>query len=605
LFHFDFKSWLRLALFFSVFSHNLAYCLDFPDLNKISHHEKWLSLLHVNDGIPRIKDPKFLLSHINFSPTRELKETLKLIEEKPQEAICRFPARYLFLEDYFTFKDNNLVNIDSCKELKRYSDYVPFDEVSLIFASEVISSASSMMGHTFLSVKGNNINSTEVKHSVSFFTEFSSINPFSIFYDAIIGGMDGFFIVRPYSVDVEQYVDNEGRNLWSYSLDMTKQEKALLKLHIWELKNIEISYLFQSYNCATLTLYLLSLIKPELKLEEKWFVSPVDVAKAVSKLDMATSQGVTLASEWELSMLRSKISYKLQQSIESFFHSGNKLDLEFLDKSTRLVAMRYIQLLSQINPELVNSKNSQYLQLNNRKQIDNIEQLTLDLTSYKNPTKSPQDTALGIAYSEDSENNYVDFTFLPASHYLYGDNRQYFSESELKMGELSLRADIKNSKLSVQSIVLYSVKSLVPTTQLNPSLSGTFFLGLKPTFDKLLKERKVFEISGSFGKTYQLHNDIITYALIGGGVGLNKLDDGYIYVEPNAGLIINMVGSSKLQIDHKISYGQIDSDALKHTSSAIWSWYGEKNKILSMSFSSQSTQDQRKNIASIKLDFLF
>jgi hypothetical protein len=63
--------------------------------------------------------------------------------------------------------------------------------------------------------------------------------------------------------------------------------------------------------------------------------------------------------------------------------------------------------------------------------------VALDLTQYKDPLKTPQDSALGVALSVIDDETFLVMNMLPAAHHLYVDNRQFFSESELKITELS------------------------------------------------------------------------------------------------------------------------------------------------------------------------
>lgn len=160
------KSWLLPALFFlvslptaaadakSIFTRALEVGL--------AENETWHSLLHLKGATPQITDDTFLLSGKNFSVQNELRETINFFVDNPEQAKCRFPARLLFLNKHLTLSGLDLNSSPLCPELTRYQQYVPFDEVNLIFASEVLSSASSMMGHTFLNITGKNVNETQV-----------------------------------------------------------------------------------------------------------------------------------------------------------------------------------------------------------------------------------------------------------------------------------------------------------------------------------------------------------------------------------------------------------------------------------------------------------
>ena len=602
------KSWLTLALFFLPLIHSYAadsqLSIDKAAQLKLANHKKWQSLLHLKNDRPQITDPKFLLTSGNFSLEAEMNETIKLIHANSSQAACRFPARYLFLSQYLDLNSNELTLTLDCPEFKKYQDFVPFDEVKLIFASEVLSSASSMMGHTFLNVSGTNSNLNTVSHSISFFTEFDTLNPFKLIYEGIIGGMKGFFIVRPYSVDLAQYSNKEGRNIWSYNLDLTVSDRQLIKYHIWELKNIDIHYLFQNYNCATLTLYILSIADAKLRNEENLYVSPVDVVKAAEKNGLITGKVVTLANDWALNMLYQEMNSSLVDIVESHVFQNTRLAFSSLDLQSRLLAQEYLSLL--INkPEIKQHiGDKRYVELAALVSKFDSSQLVFDLTRYKDPVKSPQDTIIGANASYFSGQTNLNLTFLPASHHLYGDNRQFFAESELKIGETALRLDLKKQKISLQSLTLYSVKSYIPSTKNIPQLSGSFFMGYRHQLNDNLNEKAVLELSGSFGKTFRLHRDIMVYAMFGLGMAANP-KQAFLYFEPHIGTIINIVGDTKAIIEHRVSLGQFDSDALKHTSSLTYAWYGINNTTVNFSFKSDAIEDLRKNTISLGVDYHF
>lgn len=596
------------------FSSSLPQALDAATQLKLYKHKKWQALLHLKNEVPQISDPKFLLSHGQFSLEAELSKTLELAYTSPSTAVCRFPARLLFLSQYIDLAGVDLSSTANCPEFKKYLDFVPYSEVDLIFASEVLSSASSMMGHTFLKVSGLNSKSNHVSHSISFFTEFNTFNPFKLIYDGVIGGMKGFFIVRPYEIDLNQYAKQEGRNVWSYRLELDDYTKQLIKFHIWELKELEIEYLFQSYNCATLTLYILSIAEPELKKEEKLYVSPIDVVKAVEKYGMIKSKVVTLATDWELNMLAQEMDESLVAAIEALvlnddtFNYGTfyeeSFNFESLDLSTALLAKEYLTLLinkREIKEQITDEKFSALA-----KMVENLDRdkLIIDLAKYKDPVKSPQDSIISTNINITSTERNLDFTFLPAAHNLYDDNRQYFSESELKIGEIKLRANLDKFDIKLQSLTLYSVKSYLPSTNAASQFSGSFFMGYRHLLDNYLKEKGVAEFSGSFGKSTRIHKDVILYTMFGLGLAGNK-KNGFAFVEPYLGTIINVVGDSKVIMEYRASYGQFGAESIKQTYSFQYAWYGFENSTFNFSIKSTEINDLRRSEVSLGLGYHF
>lgn len=570
---------------------------------KLSENKQWLSLLHIKDGDAQIIDSTFLLSSEKFSALAELKSTLSLIQKDKQKAFCRYPARYTFLNHYLSFGPSTQELVASCTELSNYLKFVPFNHLELVYSSEVLSSASSMMGHTFLKVSGKNHKQNDVSHSISFFTEIKTFNPLSLIYQGTISGMPGFFLVRPYEIDHEQYSKKEGRNIWSYSIELSEFNRQLIQLHIWELKEVQIEYLFQNFNCATLTLDILSLANPQLLQEEKLFVSPIDVVKAVNKNGMVKKQKVTLSAEWNLSMLQQQLSRALQLEIESFVFNNTELLFSDKTEAEKLLTIEYINALMykyEVEESLVTSRLIGY----NTELLNNDSRILIDLTNYKNPINTPQDSIISASIFYRDDQSFIDLEFLPASHYLTSDNSQYFSESELVIGKLSLRKSLTSNLLKLNEFTLYSVTSLIPSTRLQPQLSGAFYLGYKRIFTEKKQDAGSFQLSGSFGKTYRLGKDVIAYAMLGFGGALTSADK-YFYSEPYIGIMVNLIGDIKGSVEYKKNLPINASSKILNSITGSLTWLGKRNIAISLLMKKEEIRSLQLNSIALKYDYHF
>jgi hypothetical protein len=86
----------------------------------LAHHATWAALLHVANGKPHITGADFLLSGAAFSLQNELAATLALFygPSAAPAAVCRFPARYLWLRSQLTLPE---LPIGACAELAQAS----------------------------------------------------------------------------------------------------------------------------------------------------------------------------------------------------------------------------------------------------------------------------------------------------------------------------------------------------------------------------------------------------------------------------------------------------------------------------------------------------
>jgi hypothetical protein len=163
---------------------------------------------------------------------------------------------------------------------------------------------------------------------------------------------------------------------------------------------------------------------------------------------------------------------------------------------------------------------------------------------------------------------------------------------------------VKNSSIRLQSLTLYSVKSYLPSTDATPQLSGSFFMGYRHFLNSNLKQHGAVEISGAIGKTYRLHRDLMVYGMFGLGLAGNN-SDAFLYAEPHAGAIFNLVGDSKAILEYRIALGQFESRAVTHTSIFKYAWYGLKNTTVKLSVTSVASKELRRNEFAIGVDYHF
>lgn len=264
-----------ICLGFLMFLFTGLFSANANENNDLSFQKAWERLIYFNKEF-KINNSSFLLSYKNPSPEKELELTLKHFQKSTE--VCKYPARYIFLLKHRKISKK----IEFCDELKQYWELAPSESIKYVLASRSVSNVTSMMGHGFIVTEGYlESESRFVSHSYSFYTEIGEANSVTIAFDAFIGGMRGSFALRPYAKDINKYLKQEKREIWELYLNLNDYEKNLLKNSLWELKDTNPTYFFQSFNCATLVLYSLSIINPKLLNYEKLFVSPEDIYKAL------------------------------------------------------------------------------------------------------------------------------------------------------------------------------------------------------------------------------------------------------------------------------------------------------------------------------------
>jgi hypothetical protein len=195
-------------------------------------HSRWQAILHVKHGQPINANYDRYLSANDFSLEQEMALTIELMVNDTQ-SVCSYPARVRFLKEFLAFSDT--LNLSHCTDYQEYLQKVPITDIYLVYASENVKSASSMLGHIMLRMDGINDNNLNVSHGITFFTELEGFNIPKILYDSLVSGKKGFFQIAPYSNFVNNYLNVELRNVWEYKLSLSDIQKQLIRDIAWEL----------------------------------------------------------------------------------------------------------------------------------------------------------------------------------------------------------------------------------------------------------------------------------------------------------------------------------------------------------------------------------
>ena len=553
----------------------------------------WKSLLQVtNDDKLNIKDPNFILSGDGFSLENELVKTIQSFFDLPNDSykhpICRFPARFYWIKSELGLEDSIFPDV-RCPEFEEYLKRAPAQKIYVVFVSENVSQPSSMMGHVFLKLSGNDYKSNYVEHAVSFYTIIDSANIPLLIIKSTITGMNGFFSLLPYREQVKRYLEVEDRNVWEYELDLSEKNKKLIYYHIWELKDLKMKYLFTGYNCATVIYNILSLSAENfLKDNNRLWITPKDVVKTAYRNNLIIGTKLIPSDKWNIRMLSEELDDDSTAYIYQLFKNRSFEHVELSDDITKRLYRseliksyaNYLYTQEEIDKKELNTITKE-INKATEKDMPSSSRYYIDLSQYKSPLKTFDDSQLGIGYRRKNGRNYMTLYFLPTSNSLSDDNREYFNENFLKLGELSLL--ITEKSIHLESFQLYAMKSLIPWNKFVKGISGEFRLGLEEHYDKELKNHLAVNASGGIGLTKKISTDINTYLLMNGGLGYGN-SHLYLYAYPEVGATIYEVMDMKTTLSYKYVYNQLGSNDFYHNFDITQSVFWHKKFKLSATF---------------------
>lgn len=178
---------------------------------------------------------------------------------------------------------------------------MPLDELGLEFAAESEIYPGSAMGHIFLHLRGQtkqDFNATtngetlvrkkgdRQDYAMSYFAMMSEFfNPLD-YVGALSGTLKGFYALNPYENAELDYLENEQRSLYIYKVRANKTQLRLFALHLWELKDKQISYNFITHNCTDGIESILALLDSGFAYKRpKPFITPTEYIRYLVKAD--------------------------------------------------------------------------------------------------------------------------------------------------------------------------------------------------------------------------------------------------------------------------------------------------------------------------------
>lgn len=524
--------------------------LELIEKSKLYNTNRWKALLHYSYKFD-ISDNKFIITNHKTLKNEmiddvksfyTLEKKYKDINNHPQ---CKFPARFLFITTELNIDKNEFPKIE-CNDFKIYEEKAPADNIYLTYVSENVTNPSSMMGHSFLKFSGLNVENKKVNHAITFYTIIDNPNPLVLIYKNIFSGMKGMFALQPYRTIEKQYTQKENRNVWEYRLKLSDYERKLIYYHIWELKDIDMNYFFTSYNCSTVIYYTLSLVNPKIYDDKKLWITPLDTVQFLYKYKLIKNSELIPSDEWLVKMIEENINKNDINNLKKIIKNKNYTNIKKLDFYSLKLLSAYSQL--EYNKKNISKSNLKIIKKEvNKKLISN--NTTFDISKYKSPSKIPNERQFTLGYNYTNKNDYMKLSFLGASHLINDNNREYFGESELKIGYLSIL--INSSKLALEEFNLYSMKSYIPYDSLTKNFSYQFELALKKEYTKSMKYLDTFKIDGGIGVDFLIAKDINIFSILNSGIGYNSKDNFHLFFNPEIGAMMYEVFNMKSYLSYQ------------------------------------------------------
>lgn len=503
-------------------------------LLELSRHPAWHALLHLRRGEPQITDTKFLLAATHFSPLEEMIQTLRFIHQSRPPALCRFPARYLWLKKMLALK--NVPELH-CPEIDEFDAKAPHESIAYVFASENVSAPASVLGHSFLKFSGVNQAGKPLSHAVSFYTDADSVNAAKLLWESMVTGKKGLFSLFPYSQEEDKYLDKEQRNLWQFELDLSPEERALIRNHLFELRQVDLTYFFHSYNCASVLRNIIATTGRLPPTEGLW-ETPKSTLRDIASAGLVRSKRVVLSDAWMVAQISYSGRLEKHRSFfrDDFFNASGDIDRQPTTGFEYVYARSRNELLhsnGDINSEQWKHNDAKLTSIPASQAANDAIAV---LTPMQSPAEAQPEKSLSLRYATGQSHSSVSLRWAPLSHRL-SDRQDSYQDTGLEM--FSATAALESSgNLALEDLTLYSMQSMNPTTPAVSTISSMAYIGYS-AWHHLDMENRELRAELLVGKAFQAAGVHSVALLAGAACGANS---SMAYCVPR----VNATGIAKL-----------------------------------------------------------
>lgn len=535
--------------------------LPFSDdlISSIASSEHWGRLIKLEQSglfkneTPAIHSQTFYFTNISILTKKlELVNTLKAFfskndyQDTNQNPQCKFPARYIWLK-----KKLDLSSIPKvvCDDYLAWSKLSSSNSLSMIFATGYLGNPASYYGHTLLklnSSKGSDL----LDMSINFGADVpDDEDPISYMIKGVTGGYDANFTDSKFYYHTQNYLENELRDLWEYSLNLSTEDYSFLIAHIWEIIEQDYTYYFFDENCVFRMYELFQLIEGiELPVISAPWVIPQEVVRAmnlakykngklIKKVRYIPSRQANFYNKyWQLSSKSKSIVKSITLNISN---------LKLIKKTTSDEGIKILSVLLDYYQYLIAiDKNSEaeYKPLYN-KILAYRYQLPIGKAKFNSNIPVSPHVARPSSYSQVSYINNkklgdgISFKLRPAYYDQLDGESGHVKNGSLVMGEFEL--EYIESKLSIRSFSLFDIVSVKNEASGLPHDnydSWRLYLGFQKQDDRC-RNCTDFTFKGSKGWAIPVNKNLTIGTYLGGAFVENYEDRGVIYASGN--LILN------------------------------------------------------------------
>jgi hypothetical protein len=531
-------------------------------IKKLSQHKVWHRLLHYNSSSSKgeIHTPGFYLSkHGSVDPQAELKATIAGYLEPWEKdgnkhPRCRFPARYFWLNNHISLPEYSLRE-SRCTKLENWALFDSADSISLLLVSGYFGNPASTFGHSLLRI--NTATPEDHKGLFDLAINFGAIVPekeptLLYIYKGLFGGYKAGFSDRYFYTQDIVYSRTEYRDIWDYKLNLSKQQRTLLLLHMFEVNGKEFTYFFLDENCVYRFAELLELITEEhfLQNADYWYIpnNLFQKLESINTRQIKAGEPGIIQSVTFIPSAQRLLYHRFANLKKDEAKTGNILIKKGLDNLKQLLdkyppkrqaaildtLLEYQQylLISQEPEPMQSTREKKDAILLSRLKLDVISTPIAPITPLPSPAKGspPPRTSLGLSY-EARQPMRAQFSIAPFSQELLGKNS--LENGELVVMETVIGWDEQN-QVDLDRFDIIRVKKL-DTPPVPISGESPWAWKLRMGVDRVSKNHHKGSFTFGIGQGWKLNSDVSLLAMVDTKIHSNL---PHLQSVPHLGLLI-------------------------------------------------------------------
>lgn len=524
-------------------------------LKKVAETKAWRQLLVLEtNGLSKLNDRTFYLAPENqvsntpINKLAELKATLTAFAQPVLKAeehpLCIFSARRVWLSQTSPELMNQFAQVN-CPNFEAFSADNQPHSVSLIFATGYLGNPASYYGHLLLKL---NSNETGKVHDPAI--NFGADVPLeddmlSYIFKGLVGGYQSSFTTQGFFYHLQNYGENELRDLWEYQLDLTPEQKALFVAHLWELQNRDFTYYFLNRNCAYFMADALNLVA-NVPISQSWrpWVAPQTVVQQLTAENPAIIKNKRYypSRQSRLYQRFASLNETERGVVSTIALDPTKLNLEFLadysltSKQNILdTLLDYFQFLRVPDKGAKDPNNLYYNKAIAMRYQLPAGQSFVDFKSVNTPELGRNVSRFSAGIRQNKDNTLTTFRLRPSYYDPLDATYGHTPHAGLSMGEVAL--SLNHEKLSVDELKLVNILSISRNyTMLPGDTNHSWYLSVGAE-RKLNKDSLASFAASGYGFARSFNRDKISAsAFVGAGFHDTKLTSKGFFVSAIATL---------------------------------------------------------------------